>query len=124
MAPPLVAHRRIFLDSLELACSIGVHPHEQRALQRVRVDVELVLSPDSEPSVDRLSATLDYEAVHDAVIRITRSRHFALQETLARAIYDFCGALEGVQGVRVVTRKLDAYADCTVGYELSSALPT
>ena len=119
MAPLPVQRRRIFLDNLEMAASIGVHPQEKRALQRVRIDVELSLDPATEPPVDRLSATLDYEALHDAVVQIGRSRHFALQETLARAIYDFCCGLEGVRGARVVTRKLDAYADCVVGYELA-----
>ena len=120
MAPIPATQRRILLDDLQLACSIGVHSHEQRALQRVSIDVEIRLAPETEPQVDRLSATLNYEALHDEVISIARSRHFHLQETLARALYDFCCTLPGVLGARVRTRKLDAYADCSVGYELSS----
>ena len=120
MAAPAPISRHIFLENIELACSIGVHPHEERALQRVRIDVEVQLDLATEPAVDRLSATLDYEALHAHVCQIVRSRHFALQETLARALYEACGALDGVVGVRVSTRKLDAYADCTVGYRLCS----
>lgn len=103
-----------------MACSIGVLPHEQNALQRVMFDVEVCLDPATEPRLDRLSATLDYEHIHAGVMQIARSRHWHLQEVLARAIYDHLSSLDGVLGVRVRMKKLDAYPNCAVGYELSS----
>lgn len=115
-----VAARRIFLEGLEMACSIGVLPHEQNVLQRVMFDVEVRLRPETEPTEDRLSATLDYEAIHAGVQRIARSRHWHLQETLARALYEHLCSLAGVVAVRVRMKKLDAYPNCAVGYELAS----
>ncbi len=50
-----------------------------------------------------------------------QARHYNLQETLVRAIYDTIAARAGVTALRVSTRKPDIYPDCTgVGVELSS----
>jgi dihydroneopterin aldolase len=112
---------RIFLRDLELSCSIGVHPHERAQRQRILVDVELLLAPPPADMVDHMRAVLDYDFVRTGALAIVRNRHFELQETLCRAIFELCAAESRVVGVRVSTRKPDVYPDCqAVGFQLSS----
>ena len=84
------------------------------------IDAEICLDGDSEPQYDSLDEALNYDLIRDSILSIAGSRHFDLQETLARALYDSLAALPGVTGVRVRTTKPDAYEDCRqIAYELS-----
>ena len=111
---------RFFLEGLECACRIGAFNHERLAPQRVIIDAEILLADGSEPQSDSLDEALDYDLIRNAILEVARSRHFDLQETLARELYDTLGALPGVAAVRVRTAKPDAYEDCSeIAYELS-----
>ena len=113
--------RRFHLEGLECACRIGAYDHERLGPQTVVIDAEIMLSGDTEPQSDRLAATLNYDLIRSSILEIATSRHFDLQETLAREIFDSLAGLAGVTGVRVRTAKPDAYEDCRqMAYELSS----
>ena len=113
--------RRFHLEGLECACRIGAYDHERLGPQTVVIDVEIMLSGDTEPQSDRLAATLNYDLIRSSILEIATSRHFDLQETLAREIFDSLAGLAGATGVRVRTAKPDAYEDCRqIAYELSS----
>lgn len=114
------ALRHVFLRDLVLAASIGVHPHEQAAPQRVRINIDLGVEDDggqrlSRPRVgrDELSRVVDYEKVADAARGIVASRHVRLVETLAERIAEACLADRRVHLVRVRVEKLDIFADAT-----------
>lgn len=112
--------RRFFLEGLECACRIGAYDHERHGPQRVIIDAEIRLAGDDEPQSDSLDEALNYDLIRDSILGIAGSRHFDLQETLARALYDSLAALPGVTGVRIRTAKPDAYDDCRqIAYELS-----
>ena len=112
--------RRFFLKGLECACRIGAYDHERLGPQRVIIDAEILLADGSEPQSDSLDKALNYDLIRNAILEIAGSRHFDLQETLAREIHDSLAALPGVTGVRVRTAKPDAYDDCRqIAYELS-----
>ncbi len=113
-------NRRFILDGLECICRIGIHDHERAAPQRVLIDAELLLSPVSEPMSDDIGDSLDYDVIRETIMRIIASRHFDLQETLARELFDALRMLDGVIGLRVQTAKPDAYPDCKqIAYQLS-----
>ena len=76
--------RRFFLDGLECACRIGAYDHERLAPQRVVIDAEILLADESEPTTDRLEDALNYDMIRSTILDIATSRHFDLQETLAR----------------------------------------
>lgn len=112
--------RRFFLEGLECACRIGAYDHERHGPQRVIIDVEIRLDGDSEPRSDSLDEALNYDLIRDSILSVAVSRHFDLQETLARELFDSLAALPGVTGVRVRTAKPDAYEDCRrIAYELA-----
>jgi len=113
--------RRFHLEGLECACRIGAYDHERLGPQPVVIDAEILLSGASEPTRDSLEATLNYDLIRSTILEIATSRHFDLQETLAREIFDALAGLAGVIAVRVRTAKPEAYEDCRqIAYELSS----
>jgi dihydroneopterin aldolase len=114
-------HRRFHLEGLHCACRIGAYDHERLAPQPVLIDAEIVLADATEPTSDRLEDALNYDVIRTTILDIATSRHFDLQETLARQIFDSLAALPGVTAVRVRTAKPDAYEDCRqIAYELSN----
>lgn len=117
----LLPTRRFFLNEIETDCSIGIHDFERAAKQRVLIDVEVVLDPQKEPQSDSIDEALDYDMLRDSVIEIVTSKHFDLQETLARTIFDKMMSLPTVIEARVRTSKPDVYKDCReVAYQLSN----
>ncbi len=118
--------RHVFLRDMVLPASIGVHPHEHGAAQRVRVNVDLGVEDLgagglSRPAVgrDRLSRVVDYEAVANAVRDIISSGHVLLVETLAERIAEACLSDPRVEIVRIRVEKLDVFADAaSAGVEI------
>ncbi len=116
----------MFIRDLVLAASIGVHPHEQRALQRVRINLDLtIVDPApanlSRPAVGRddLSRVVDYEAIVNRVRAIVAAGHVQLVETLAERLSETCLADPRVAFARVRVEKLDVFPDAaSAGVEI------
>ncbi len=112
--------RRFILQGMECQALIGIYDSERASPQRVIVDAELKLSLASEPLDDQVESALNYDMIRETVLKIVLEKHYDLQETLARRLFDALRSLDGVQSVRVQTSKPDAYSDCkTIAYELS-----
>lgn len=113
--------RRFFITDIDVQCSIGIYEHERQAKQRVLINIEVVLDPMAEPSADAIEEGLDYDMIRDAVIRLASAKHYDLQETLARAIFDEMLRLPTVVEACVRTAKTDIYEDCKeAAYQLSN----
>ena len=98
--------RRLFLEGLECQCRIGAYDHERLGPQRVIIDIVLELSADTEPGRDHLEDTLNYDLVRQAVLDIAGARHFDLQETLAREMFD---ALQAARALLTAEAERAAY---------------
>jgi FolB domain-containing protein len=119
MSHPLT--RRFVISQINVICSIGIHDFERSEKQRITVDLEVLLSADKEPQVDNIEQALNYDTIREMVIEIATSRHFDLQETLARTIFDAVQALSTVDALMVRTAKPDVYEDVqSVAYQLSN----
>jgi dihydroneopterin aldolase len=119
MSHPLT--RRFVISQINVICSIGIHDFERAEKQRITVDLEVLLSADKEPQVDNIEQALNYDTIREMVIKIATSRHFDLQETLARTIFDAVQALSTVDALMVRTAKPDVYEDVqSVAYQLSN----
>lgn len=109
--------RHVFLRDMVLAARIGVHPHEQRGAQRVRINVDLAVEDpgarDAAVSVgaDELGRVVDYQAVAARVRAIVAAGHVRLAETLAERIAVACLDDDRVRLVRVTVEKLEVFAD-------------
>ena len=110
--------RHVFLRDMLLMASIGVYAHEQKAAQRVRVNVDLAVTDDGAGG-DKLDRVVDYERVAKAVRAIVAAGHIKLVETLAERIAAVCLEDARVLRARVRVEKLDVFADTgSVGVEV------
>jgi 7,8-dihydroneopterin aldolase/epimerase/oxygenase len=118
--------RHVFLRDLVLPASIGVHAHEQRGHQRIRVNVDLGVRDDAAGRLsraavgrDELSRVVDYEAIANRVRAIVATGHVRLVETLAERIAEACLEDARVDLARIRVEKLDVFADAaSAGVEI------
>ena len=117
--PSLQKARRIFLRNFEVRMSMGVHSHEKAAPQRVVISVELYLDPEVRIERDSIRETVDYDFLHEAILRLAQSGHFHLQETFCERLLALCLEKSKVLAARVSSEKPDVYPDCeAVGFEI------
>lgn len=74
------------IRDLEVACVVGVYPHERRSHQPLRVGLELGLDTRGAAETERVSRTVDYAAIAAQVAFLLRSAEFRLLETAAHVI--------------------------------------
>ncbi len=111
--------RHVFVRDLELVCLIGVHSHERRKAQRVRVNLDLAVKEGEQPIGDELANVVSYEGIVEAVRRIAAEGHINLVETLAERIADESLIDSRVRTARVRVEKLDVFEDvASVGVEI------
>jgi dihydroneopterin aldolase len=120
IASSVRALRHVFLRDLVLSASIGVHPHEHQAPQRVRINIDLGVEDDAVRNLsrsavgrDELSRVVDYEKLANRTRALVASGHVRLVETLAERIAEDCLADPRVHLARVRVEKLDIFADAT-----------
>ena len=113
--------RKIMLEDFDVAVDIGFHDFEIGTPQRLRLNIEIWLSETAFPRCDTVQKAWDYDVLRTSVLALVEGRRFNLQETVAHMIYDMVAARQGVEALRVSTRKPDIYPDCAaVGVEISS----
>jgi dihydroneopterin aldolase len=113
--------RKIVLQDYCVSADIGFHEFEVGKPQRLYINVEVWLDEASFACRDEAGDAWDYDFLRAEIGALATARRYNLQETLARAIYDFVAGRRGVTGIRVATRKPDVYPDCEgVGVELAS----
>ena len=113
-------NRKILINNLIIQASIGVYEHEKQNQQKIIVNVELLLSNNSEPKQDNLESTQDYSQFRKCLIDIIQSQHFQLLEILVKNIHSTLMKNSYVLGAKVNVSKPDIFQDCEVAYELSN----
>jgi dihydroneopterin aldolase len=102
---------RMFIRDLVLSTSIGVHAHEKHAPQRVRINVELDVQPETATIEDDLRNVVCYDELIQAVQKLGAGPHIQLAETMAERILELCLADERVRRASVTVEKLDVYGN-------------
>jgi dihydroneopterin aldolase len=115
--------RHVFIRDLILVCRIGVHRHEHRTSQRVRINLDMAVREGRDLN-DTLANVVCYERITDGVRAIVTRRHINLVETLAEEIAEMCLEDRRMRSVRVRVEKLDVFPDATsVGVEIERFPP-
>lgn len=111
--------RHVFIRDLMLTCLIGVHKHERKKPQRIRINLDLAVRKETGTIDDKLSEVVCYEDVADGIRTMVAGGHVNLVETLAEQIADMCLADERVNAARVRIEKLDVFEDAaSAGVEI------
>ncbi len=113
-------NRKILINNLIIQASVGVYEFEKQNKQKIIVNVELLLSNDSEPKQDNLEPTQDYSQFRKCLIDIIQSQHFHLLEVLVEKIHSTLMVNSYVIGAKVNISKPNIFNDCEVAYELSN----
>ena len=115
--------RHVFVRDLVLPCSIGVHRHERKRSQPVRINVDYTVIEDR-PHQDRLANVVCYEEIVSGIRAITSAGHINLVESLAEQIAELCLSDSRVCSVKVRVEKLHVFADAAgVGVEIERHNP-
>ncbi|NQV55160.1 MAG: dihydroneopterin aldolase, partial [Rhodospirillales bacterium] len=116
--------RHVFIRDMVLTSLIGVHKHERKQPQRVRINLDLAVSEGQRLRSDELEDVLCYEDVADGIRGLIAKGHVNLVETLAENIADLCLADARVQTARVRVEKLDVFEDAaSAGVEIERHRP-
>ena len=74
--------RKILINNLELMASIGVYEKEKKYKQKIIINLEILLTNESEPKNDNFLETQDYSQFRKIIMDIVASQHFELLEIL------------------------------------------
>ena len=116
--------RHVFIRDLILTCLIGVHKHERKKPQRIRINLDLAVRDEISTKIDRLEDVVCYEDVASGIRSIVARGHVNLVETLAEQIADLCLHDERVRAARIRIEKLDVFEDAaSAGVEIERFSP-
>ena len=115
-----IRNRKIFINHLELMASIGVYEEEKKNKQKIIINLEILMTNETEPKDDNLKETQDYSQFRKAAKDIVNSQHFQLLEVLTNKIHLIINENKFVVGSRVMICKPDIFNDCEVAYEISN----
>jgi len=118
------AIRHVFVHDLILEARIGVHRHERRKHQTVRINVDLSVAESAGPLNDDLANTVCYEDMVNRIKGLIDRGHINLAETLAEDIAAACLSDRRVIEARVRIEKLNALKEAAnVGVEIERRRP-
>jgi 7,8-dihydroneopterin aldolase/epimerase/oxygenase len=111
--------RHVFVRDLELTCIIGVHAHEKRGAQRIRINLDVGAYEGESPHADQLDNVLCYEDLLVRIRAIVADGSINLIETLAERVAEICLQHPLAHSARVRIEKLDVFKDAaSVGVEI------
>ena len=107
----------IRLRDITIFPRLGVAEIEKEWVQKITLDVELLVDLSRPAVTDDVAHTVDYEKVYCQILEIANTRKFHLIESLANEIaVSVLGVFAGVERVRVRVRKanlpFDANLNC------------
>ena len=111
--------RHVFVRDLVVQAEIGVHRHEKRRRQPVRINIDLTVKESSQPLDDRVGNVVDYETLVEGVRAVIEAGHINLVETLAEQIASLALLDNRVLSARVRVEKHQVMEDAeSVGVEI------
>ncbi len=102
---------QIFIEALTLDAYIGVFEHEYERTQRVRMDLDIDISPLGSEEEYTTSNIVRYDYVVRDIRALIKAGHIDLVETLAENIAEIVLGYEGVEKVAVRVSKLSAISE-------------
>ena len=112
--------RKILINNLELMASIGVYEKEKKHKQKIIINLEILLTNESEPKNDNFLETQDYSQFRKIIKDIVESQHFELLEILTNKIHSTIIKKRFILGANVTISKPDIFDDCEVAYQVSN----
>jgi dihydroneopterin aldolase len=77
---------KIFIDNLIVFGILGIHPHEQRKKQLIRISVEVTADITEAAKNDNVHKTIDYSALSEDIIQFVDDSSYGTIEALIEAL--------------------------------------
>lgn len=111
---------RILVRDLVLPWRIGVRRHEEDRRQRVRINLDLTVREQADPTADSYHEVVCYERIIERIRTMAAAGHVKLAETVAHNIATMCLSEPDAVEVTVRVEKLEAIHDAaSVGVEIT-----
>ena len=104
-------HYEVFIKDLILPALIGIHPHEKKKLQKICINVTLMVDDRCSFAKDKIKNVVSYEKIVKGIKKILRKGHVGLIETLAEDIAGMCLSDSRVYIARIRVEKLEVFKD-------------
>lgn len=109
---------KIIIEDLELYLSVGLHPEERKAPQRILISMDLRLRQDYMQNVTQENM-VDYAEICEKLKEWETKPHIDLIETLAQKASDIALSYSAVTSARIHIRKPDIITETkSVGVEV------
>ncbi len=105
------AEAQVHIQDLSILAFVGLLPAERNEAQRILIDIDCTLK---NPAVERekLSTSVDYVPIVEAVRELCIAKRRMLIETLAEEIAAVCFAQQPAHSVRIRIRKPHKVQQC------------
>lgn len=110
---------KIFIDNLIVFGILGIHPHEQRKKQLIRVSVEVEADISESAKNDDVNKTIDYSALSDYIIKFIDDSSYGTIEALIEALAERILSKFNIESVWLRIEKPNAVPQAdSVGVEI------
>lgn len=113
---------KIFIDNLIVFGILGIHPHEQRKKQLIRVSVEVEADISEASKNDDVEKTIDYSALSEEIIKFIDKSNYGTIEALIEALAERILKNFNIESVWLRIEKPNAVPQAdSVGVEIGRA---
>ncbi len=110
---------KVFIDHLEIYCTIGVYEWEKQITQKLVLDLEMDFDTQAAGEQDNMDLALDYSAVAKRVTELVSSQPIQLVEAVAERVAQMLLTDFPILRVRVKVMKPGAVVNArAVGVEI------
>ncbi len=110
---------KIFIDNLIVFGILGIHPHEQRKKQLIRVSVEVAVDISKAAKNDDVEKTIDYSTLSEDIIHFIEQSNFGTIEALIDALAETIIEKYNIESVWLRIEKPNAVPQAdSVGVEI------
>ncbi len=95
----------VFIEALNIECTIGIYDWERRVKQTIVIDLEMAFDNTKPAGTDQIEDTLDYKAVSKRLQGFVEASSFGLVETLAERCAEIVLREFPVTGLRLKLSK-------------------
>lgn len=111
---------KVFIKDLNVIGILGIHPHEQRTPQAIRVSTEVGVDIGHAAQNDAILLTVNYSTLADDIRQFIANNHFKTIEALIEALAEMILENPLVLNVKLRVEKPNAVPDAAaVGVEIT-----
>ena len=111
---------KVFIDNLKVFGILGIHPHEQRAPQEIRISLAASTDISKAAINDDITQSVNYSTLAKDIIRFVKDSHYLTIEALIEALAGELMKNKSIEHLWLRVEKPDAVPQAqSVGVEIN-----